>query len=72
MTQAERIAHQRKRNKQARNTDSARWLRDRHVSVDERGVGYNTDIRFDMSKVRTNAKDANTKYLNARLGKAGR
>ncbi len=72
MNHTEALAHIRKRNKATRNTDSARWLRDRGCSVKESGVGYTVDVRFDQTKVRTNAKDANTIYLNRRFGKAGR
>lgn len=50
----------------------AAWLRNRGGDIKTQGVGHTNGLEFDRSKVRTVAKDENTKYLNRRHGKAGR
>lgn len=48
------------------------WLRNRGGDIKGSGVGYTNDITTDRTKVRSNAKDANTRYLMARHGKGAR
>mgnify|MGYP003650519849 CR=1 FL=1 len=49
-----------------------RWLRKRGGVPKSHGVGYTTDVRFDSTKVRTNAKDIDKAYLSNKHGKGSR
>lgn len=50
----------------------AAWLKARGGDIATQGIGYTNDLRFDRSKVRTNATEATKIYLNRKHGKAGR
>ena len=45
-----------------------RWLRKRGGVPKSYGVGYTQDVRFDSSKVRTNATEATKAYLRNKHG----
>lgn len=49
-----------------------RWLKSRGGVPKSNGVGYTMDVRFDETKVRTNAKDATRAYLSNKHGKGSR